>query len=408
MKKLMCIIISISIALFTHAQQNDTLNVSAKLSPRELAIPTSPLFDLLGVSPSQVARSADIKNFKVDWSLKNWRVNPNLAIEAQPVWEIFYNRKNLEKYQQASAFQRMLASLDVSLGTVIGDNNQRRIGGAIKINLYKQKDPLRLKGVYDDIQNSYATELLELKKNEKELLLALDSLTKPSELQKKREELRENDIKITSFYFRRNAAIQERAARFLVENWNAAYIDLAYGKIYSYSTDSIGSLNKLALNRNTGNGLWMNFGIGVGKRGLLSGLLRTSFYEEELTFTLIDDVSGMETSQTAIAENKLYTLGINFRYGGPVFNFFAEFIREAKSLKTPISALNDVFISPKGQTLITSTVKWDIVQPYIVNFGGDWRIGRNVILNYGMRCVLDKNFKTVSFLPIANISCMMR
>jgi hypothetical protein len=387
-----------------HAQETDT----DKLAPRELAIPTSPLFDLLGAAPSQVARTADIKNFKVDWSLKNWKVNPNLAIQAQPIWEMFYNRKNLAKYQQASNFQRMMASLDLSLGTALGDRDERRIGGALKMNLYKQKDPLLVQGAYDAIQKNFDDELLELKQKEKEILLALDSIVKPSELAAKREELRNNDAQLASFYSRRNDAIQNEAAQFAVNNWNAAYIDVAFGKVFSYSTDSAGSLRKLALNRNTGNALWLNFGFGVGKRGLISGLIRTSFYEEELTFTVRDDNSGEETSQTAIAANKLFTFGINFRYGGPVYNFFAEFIREAKSLKTPIQALNDVLTLPDGKTVVTSTVKWDVVNPYIINFGGDWRISRNVILNYGMRCVLDNNFKTVSFLPIANISCMMR
>lgn len=388
--------------------QNSEYNQDDKLVPRELAIPTSPLFDLMGVAPSQVARTSDIKDFKVDWSFKNWRVNPNLAIQTQPVWELFYNRKNLEKYQRASAFQRMMASLDLSLGTVLGDNNERRIGGAIKVSLYKQKDPLLKKGVYDDIQKSFAAELVLLAETEKRILKELDTITKPTDLIKKREDLRENDAKMASFYGRRNAAIQEQAKNYITDNWNAAYVDAAYGKIYSYSTDSVNSLRKLSLNRNTGNGFWLNFGFGLGKRGLVSGLIRTSFYEEELNFSMRDDVTGIDTSLSAIAANRLFTFGINFRYGGPVFNFFAEFIREAKSLKTPIQALNDAFTAPNGKTILTSTVKWDVVQPYIINFGGDWRVGRNLILNYGMRCVLDKNFKTVSFTPIANISCMMR
>lgn len=388
--------------------QNSEYNQDDKLVPRELAIPTSPLFDLMGVAPSQVARTSDIKDFKVDWSFKNWRVNPNLAIQTQPVWELFYNRKNLEKYQRASAFQRMMASLDLSLGTVLGDNNERRIGGAIKVSLYKQKDPLLKKGVYDDIQKTFAAELVLLAETEKRILKELDTITKPTDLIKKREDLRENDAKMASFYGRRNAAIQEQAKNYITDNWNAAYVDAAFGKIYSYSTDSVNSLRKLSLNRNTGNGFWLNFGFGLGKRGLVSGLIRTSFYEEELNFSMRDDVTGIDTSLSAIAANRLFTFGINFRYGGPVFNFFAEFIREAKSLKTPIQALNDAFTAPNGKTILTSTVKWDVVQPYIINFGGDWRVGRNLILNYGMRCVLDKNFKTVSFTPIANISCMMR
>lgn len=392
----------------TVATAQDTDAAKNKLVPRELAIPTSPLFDLMGAAPNQVARTADIKDFKVDWSLKNWRVNPNLAIQAQPVWEIFYNRKDLTKYQQATRLQRMMASLDVSVGTTLGDNNERRIGGAVKMNMYKQRDPLLLKGAYDEIQKTFDDERVELKNKERTILLALDTIVKPTDLAKKREELRTNDAQLTSFYSRRNSAIQSQASQYAGDNWNASYADVAYGNLYSYTTDSASSLGKLSLNRNTGNAFWFNFGLGVGKRALVSGLVRTTFYEEELAFTVKDDVSGDENRQTAIAANKLFTLGINFRYGGPVFNFFAEFIREAKSLKTPVQALNDVLDLPNGKTLVTSTVKWDVVHPYTINFGGDWRISRNVVLNYGMRCVLDNNFKTVSFLPIANISCMMR
>ncbi|MES1224580.1 MAG: hypothetical protein ABUT20_54305, partial [Bacteroidota bacterium] len=144
-------ILSATLFLFSHAingQTEQAVDAAQKLSPRELTIPTSPLFDLMGVAPSQVARTADIKDFKVDWSFKNWRLNPNLAIQAQPVWELFYNRKKLDKYQAASSFQRMMASLDVSLGTVQNELSDRRIGGAVKMNLYKQKDPLLIKGLY--------------------------------------------------------------------------------------------------------------------------------------------------------------------------------------------------------------------------------------------------------------------
>ena len=379
-----------------------------KLTPKEFTIPTSPLFDLLGAAPAQVARTSDIKDFKVDWSFRNWRINPNLAIEAQPVWEIFYNRKKIEKYQRASYLQRTLASLDISLGTIQGEGESRRIGGAAKINLYKQRDILLIKGVYDDVQQTFDEELIVLKAKEKEILQQLDTLYKPSDIQKTREELRQNDIKLTSFYGRRNAAMQERAATFISDNWNKAYIDLAYGQVYSYSTDTAGSLRKLSLNRNTGSGLWINFGFGLGKRGLVSGLIRSTFYQEELNFSVKDKATGEETPQSAIAANRLYSFGINVRYGGPVYNFFTEFIWEGKKSKTPVDALNNVFSVPDGKEIIPGTVKWDEVQPYTINLGGDWRISRNVILNYGIRCVMDKNFKTTSFTPIANISCMMR
>ena len=379
-----------------------------KLTPKEFSIPTSPLFDLLGAAPSQVARTADIKDFKVDWSFQNWRVNPNLAIEAQPIWELFYNRKKIDKYQRAPYIKRMLASLDISVGTISAESDSRRIGGAAKINLYKQKDLLLIKGVYEDVQKAFDEELMELKAKEKELLSKLDTLVKPSELQRGREELRQNDVKLASFYSRRNTAIQEKAAGFISDNWNNAFVDAAFGKIYTYSTDSAGSLNKLSLNRNTGNGAWLNFGFGVGKRGLVSGLIRTIFYEEEITFSIKDKTSGEETIEKAIAGNNLFSFGLNFRYGGPVYNFFAEVIWEGKKSRTPLAALQAVFAAPEGKEVVVNSVKWDEVKPYTINIGGDWRISRNVILNYGIRCVMDKNFKTTSFIPIANISCLMR
>jgi hypothetical protein len=405
---LLIILLLCTLHMYTTAQTAKEIKDAEKLVPKEFAIPASPLFDLLGAAPNQVARSSNLKDFKVDWSFKNWRVNPNIAVQGQPIWEIFYNKKSIEKYQSASNFQRMLASLDLSVGSITNDISDRRLGGALKMNLFTKKDPLRVKGAYDEIQKTFDEELVQLKKNEAELLKNLDSLTKPSDLQKAREALKENDALRASFYSRKNDAVQEKAKQFVADNWNASYIDVAYGKIYSYATDSAGSFKKLRINRNTGNGAWVNFGKGIGKRGLVSGLIRSSFYEEEVTFNLKNDITGEETPDTTIAANKLYTIGLNFRYGGPVFNFFAEVIYEGKTLKTPIAAVNEVFKAPSGNSIVTSTVMWDVVHPYTVNFGGDWRIGRNVVLNYGMRLVMDKNYKAVSFTPIANISCMMR
>ncbi|RYY39742.1 MAG: hypothetical protein EOO08_08705 [Chitinophagaceae bacterium] len=379
-----------------------------KLSPRELTIPTSPLFDLMGQAPSQVARTADIRDFKVDWSFRNWKLSPNLAIEAQPVWEIAYNRKGISKYQRAKPLARRLSTLDVSLGTVQNEQNDRRIGWALKMNLYRQHDPLLLKGVYDDINEAFDAELMQLRAKEKDLLARLDTALHPARLKALRDELRQNDQQLGSFYYRRNTAIQERAKGYVIEHWNSAFIDFAFGKIYTYGTDSTGSLGKLRVNRNTGSGAWLNFGVGIGKRGLLSGLVRSSFYEEELTFQLRDEATGNEEAVSAIAANRLYTFGVNMRYGGPIYSFFVEFLREAKSLKTPVQALNEAFTAPGGKVVVTSTVKWDVVQPYSLNIGGDWRISRNVILNYGLRCVFDNNLKATTFIPIANISCMMR
>ncbi|HTM99608.1 MAG TPA: hypothetical protein VL088_12725, partial [Pedobacter sp.] len=54
-----------------YAQTEKETKDAEKLVPREFAIPASPLFDLLGAAPNQVARTSNLKDFKVDWSFKN-------------------------------------------------------------------------------------------------------------------------------------------------------------------------------------------------------------------------------------------------------------------------------------------------------------------------------------------------
>jgi hypothetical protein len=404
---LMLLLLPNTIIVF--AQHTDNIDKAPdKLTPREFSIPPSPLFDLMGTAPSRVAKSSDLKDFKVDWSFRNWRINPNLAIQGQPIWELFYNKKSLSKYQKASYFSRMLASADVSIGTIANETNERRVGAALKLNLYKQKDPLLAKGMYDNVLKQFDEELLLLKANEKSILKILDSVSRPDDLKKYKDGLKENDIKLNSFYNRRKEAIIEKSKEVIAENWNASFIDIAVGQINTYETDSAGSFKKLKLNRNTGKAAWLNYGIKLGKRAMLTGLVRSTFYEEELTFRLKNTVTGNETEEKAIANNRLFSFGFNIRYGGPVYNFFIEFAKESKTLKTPVDALNDAFKTPAGKSIITSTVKWDVVDPYNISFGGDWRIGRNLVLNYGLRMIMDKNFKTTSVIPIANISCMMR
>jgi len=388
------------------AQEKES--ASGRLNPSEFSIPASPVFDLMGVTPSQINRTSDIKNFKVDWSFKAWRLNPNLAIQSQPFWELFYNRKDLSKYQSASGFMRKLASLDISLGTVQNEESDRRIGMAAKLNLVKQKDPLLAKSLYEDIGIRYAEERKTLEARLKELQLKLDTTQQIMDKPGIRSEIKSTEDQLLSLNSRRNTEINDRAKIFIAEHWNAASLDLAVGRVYTYQSDSAGSLSKLRLNRNTGFGIWLNGGVPLGKRWMLSGLVRTTFYEEELNFLLRNTVTLEEKEARAVAENKLYSAGLNLRYGGPLYSFFVEFLYEKKALKTPVEALQDVFTEPAQTQVVASSVKWTTVHPNSLSIGGDWRISQNVIINYGMRWILDVKGKSQAFIPVAGISCMMR
>ena len=404
-KTLLMISIIIVCSKFCKAQ---TEPAGGRLTPKEFSIPASPVFDIMGVTPSQINRTADIKDFKVDWSFKSWRLNPNLAIQSQPIWEIFYNRKDLSKYQLTSGFMRKLASVDVSIGSVQDENNDRRIGYAVKMNLLRQRDPLMARELYVEIGERFQNEKIELTNKLKELKLQLDSTSDILQKPELRNQIRATEEQLQTLNSRRNTEINERAKIFVAEHWNASSLDVAFGRVYSYQTDSAGSLKSLRLNRNTGLAGWINGSLGIGKRILLSGLLRSSWYQEELNFLVRNNTNGDELNQQAVADNTLLTMGLNVRYGGPYFTFFAEFLYERKGLKTPTEALEKVFGAPAGFTVVGNSVKWDVVQPNTISFGGDWRLNRSVVLNYGMRCIFNNDWKFTGFIPVVSVACMMR
>ena len=404
--KTICSAAFLAASVISYAQEEQS---AGRVTPKELTIPPSPVFDLMGVTSSQINRTSDIKDFKVDWSFKSWRLNPNLAIQSQPVWELLYNRKDLSKYQSASRFMRRMASTDISIGSVQDENNDRRIGFAAKVNLFKQRDPLMATELYGGISEKYKAEKEDLETQLKQLQLQLDTTTDVLSKPNTRSQIKSTEEQLMTLNSRRNDEINTRAKVFVSENWNASSLDIAFGKVYTYKTDSAGSLKSLRLNRNTGWGGWMNGSLGLGKKWLLSGLFRTSWYEEELNFLIRNTDTGEEIEQTAVADNTLWTMGMNLRYGGSIYTFFVEFLYEKKGLKTPLEALNETFKVPGNEfEVVGSTVKWDVVHPNTLSFGGDWRISKSVIINYGMRCIFDDRWKFRTFIPVATVSCMMR
>lgn len=386
-------------------QQIET--TASRVSPKEFTIPAAPVFDLMGATPSLITRTADIKDFKVDWSLK-YGINPNLAIESQPFWEFFYNRKDLSKYQNASGFMRKLASLDLSFGTIQDDDNYRRIGGAVKINLYRQKDPLMARYLYEDIALKYKNEKEDLEKQLKETEGALDTTTNILIKPELRSRIKSIEEQLNSQNIRRMVEINQRAKVFVDEYWNASSLDVAVGRMFTFKSDSSGTFGMRRNNRSTGWGAWINGNLGLGKKFLVTGLFRSLWYNEQIDFVIRDLATGAETADKTIAKNNLFSMGVNLRYGGSIYTFFIECVYEYKKMNTPIKALNESYKIPGNAEIVGSSLKWDEVNPNTLTVGGDWRISRSLIINYGMRCVFDSRWKFKNFVPVATISCMMR
>ena len=406
MRKIFISLFIISMVFYKlEAQQNEI--AAGRVSPKELTISPSPIFDLMGATPSQVTRLADIKDFKVDWSLK-YGVNPNLAIQSQPFWEFFYNRKDLSKYQNASRFMRKLASIDLSFGTIQDESSYRRIGGGIKLNVYKEKDPLMTKELYEDIGVKYKNEKEDLLLQLKELKAKLDTTTNILDKPALRIQIKATEDQLNGQNSRRMGEINERAKIFVNEYWNASSIDIAFGRMYTFKSDSTGTFGMKRNNRSTGWGTWINGNLGIGQKFLFTGLFRYFSYDEQLDFAVIDQATGTESPQKTIAKNSLFSTGINFRYGGSIYTFFIEMLYEYKKLSTAEEALNKFYQARENVKVIGSSLKWEEVHPNTLTFGGDWRISRSVIINYGMRCVFNSNWKFKQFTPVATISCMMR
>ena len=391
------------------AQQVIQTESPAKITPREINVASSSIFDLMGVSSSQISKTSDVKDLKVDWSFKSWRLNPNIAIQGQPVWEIVYNRSDLSKYRSAGYFMRTLASMDISAGTVQAENNDRRIGGAVRINLYRQYDAMRSEVYYKDIEEKYKTQFSDWQSRMSDLKTALDTTTDVGKRSELRMQLSLLESEATLIHQSRKNEIINRATELNADNWNSSFLDVAAGKIWTYITDSAGTLKSVRINRNSGWAVWTNAGYGIGRKLLATGLFRVSFYDEQLSFLIRDLGTFNEITATSLVSNQIYSYGINIRYGTPSINFFTEVLLENRHLKTVKDALKESdFIGEGNFEVIEGTLKWTALSPYTISFGGEWRISRNLLLNFGMRMEFEKNWKRKTFQPIAGISCLMR
>lgn len=341
----------------------------------EFSIPTSPAFDLLAVNPSQISRPNNIRDFKVDWSFRSWRLKPNLAIQAQPIWEALYNRPTLNRYQKASPFMKTLSTLDVSAGTIEDDALHRRASLAMKINLFRQHDPLKDMRLFVGIDSAYnqrataqQSELKRLKTQRKQRSI---SLQEKSALTLKMDSLRQ----VMDYDARaQKERIQALASTYVKSYWNAAHLDVAVGKLLSYQNASLDSLSL----QGRATAFWLNGSLGIGRKMQMTGVLKYIM---------------QENLDSTITSGNIFTGGLGLRYGSPKFNFFSEVLYSNSDATFGLEA--------PGLNLVQ-------VQRLSVTYGGDWRINHNVLLSYGVRVDYSELFKFKNILPVAGISCMMR
>lgn len=345
----------------------------------EMNISVSPAFDLMGLTPSKVIKPTTSHEMRVDWLFRSYHVKPNLDVQVQPVWEIFFNRTSLRKYQQASYLMRSLASLDFSLGTVEDDNQVRRVAMALKINLFQQNDPLLNKRLYYEFGKDYYLEQGERVEriNQLNQLLRMSKRTKTekSDLYFERDSL---EMEYEEAIAEQKDKIRRTAEKFGKRHWNAAQIDLCAGKIFTYDQPRFDSLNL----QGEAQSVWVNACLGIGRRWLVSGLARYSFVWRE-----------PELEEISMGRGEIWTGGTSLRFGSPRFVAFVEgVVSGGSSMKT----IADGGLNHIGVSKIT------------VSYGGDWRINPNAMFSFGLHTNFSEGMKFENVMPVVGVSCMMR
>lgn len=343
----------------------------------ELTIPSSPAFDLMQVNAAYINKPNIIRDFKVDWSFKSYKLSPNLALQGQPIWEMFYSRDNLYKYQQANGFLKTLSTFDVSVGTVEDEWSNRKLAYAFKLNLYRQYDPWASNDEIDNTLEAYYNERYTLDSIIYIKSLYLDTLESQSnsdplvkrEVKKQIEELEKEVDGLKEHY---NTKVKDIVKSTSSAKWNASHVDVAYGRSLSFASITTNSIKQ----NGQGNAAWINSSIGIGKTFLLSTLIKYNF--------LVKSVVPTRADTSSISQETIGT-GINIRYGNEKVTFFAEYFYEQ---------------SAKSNS--------NLIQNNIVGYGGDWRFSNNVILSFSLRTFYDGRGKLTNMVPFIGLSCMMR
>lgn len=377
-----------------YAQTTDEV----KPSVSDFTIPAAPAYQLLDANASLVGRASVTRDFKVDWSLKSYRLAPNLALEVQPVWLLAYNKNtNLGRYRNSGYLLRTLSTLSVSGGTLDGNDTTRFFSYAVKLNLFRSYDPFLDDQLFSDHQANYES-AVQLQMSQLDSLKQLRKQLPPSVERDSLDAMliqKENEL----YMFRKNYRdqLKIKADENKARHWNASYIDIAYGKAYSFNPKLNERFDSLRLDP-MANAVWLNASIGIGRRWLISTMFRTINKQGNLRNSVTDSLTGVAVVNTEKKQLFDFATGLNIRYGSVRYSFFIEgFYTQNRG----ISALMENGIDTGNDVLFTA-------ERFVLAYGGDLRLGNNVLLNYGIRTTVNSSLKFGGMVPIASVTCLMK
>lgn len=347
------LLLLVSLNSFGQSEEEEKKIVEAT----DFSVPSAPAFILLDATPAQINKPAFAKDFKFDWVFKDNKLAPNIAMEIQPVWMLFYKKTSLTEYQSQDWLPRQLSTLSFSLGTAKKDSVQS-LAWAFRVNLFRARkaDPMLDTNYINSLREIIADSEYEKKINieiesVKAMIDANEDPAKKEKLIKRLDELkqileREDDRKKNKY--------KEKKKEYQEQNWNATLVDIGFGKSYNYFGEELDELKF----ESRKSGIWINGCYNFGTSNfLVSGLYKY--------------LGGDTTTNYA---------GINLRYGSSRVNFFAEFVFEKNG-------------NEKRRNIA---------------YGGDFRLNDLVMIQFGLRTVYDKSFTLRSLKPIVNLNWLLK
>ena len=346
------IVLFLSITMFSQD------NIQGKIEATDYSLPSSPAFSLLDVNPEKINKPGFSRDFKLDWFLNGKNLKPDIAIEAQPVWILFFGETDYNDFQDIKWLGRTLSTMNFSIGTVQKDS-VNSLAYSIKLTLFRDKnsDPM----LSDELVKSFKEDSKEITSyilQKEGLIEKLEDIVERNddndkvEINNIRKKIKEIELIIMAKDITEKEYIKKKQKEFEDEHWNASMLDVGYGQILDYSNSNIDSLNF----ENKKHAVWVNGSYGKEKI-LLSAMYRQYFY----------------------SDNNDFLAGINLRYGSSKLNFFIETAYEKIAENDKIT----------------------------IGYGGDYKLNSNYQIQFGLRTEYTKDFNLKSLMPVININWLM-
>ncbi|MBP9690222.1 MAG: hypothetical protein KBE91_11460 [Bacteroidia bacterium] len=375
-------------------QVGDPLLKDTLLKATQYSIPSSGAFTLLGVNPENVSTPGFSRDFKIDYFFQDAQLNPNIALQCQPFWLLFYKNKTIDSWIDANFLHSIVANTEFSFGSTQTQTKGNQFAYSFKTTIgYNPLTDINFSQGYETVLGATVDNINQLNMSltmEKiAIQFKLDTLESKvfnlkTELSKLSNYQTNEKNKLINEINTINAQITERTTRIFIINstiednlnnenktleenakkYVSNYMeskkskfrmDIGFGQVFQYKDTLVTELNPLL----TGFGIWINPGFGFCLDKNKSGCNNSLLFAAIGKMTVIDTITEI-------------TSGFNIRYVGGKTDVFTEY--------SPVFS---------GQQLTANRI----------SFGGGYELDKQKYLQIGFLMDFDQKFKLTKIQP---------